>query len=467
MATFNTSVAVPDELLPYKEKLGPRFFEVRSAVLSFINDVIIPADPIYKEQRGKLVAEAIAAGGSDLDAPQPPILQDLCEKAKEAGLYNFFLPEVGRIGVLEYAPIAELLGAYPLANEAMNCSAPDTGNMEVLEKYGSPAQKKEWLEPLLNHEIRSAFAMTEPGVASSDATNITSTIEADGDDYVINGHKWYITGAIRPECKIFIFLGRNRFDGPIHNQQSMILVPRHTPGVKILRGMGVFGHIHDHAEIIFENVRVPKTNMILGEGRGFEIAQGRLGPGRIHHSMRTIGVAEMALAAIIHRVYNREAFGSMLYKKDTIRKTIAEARLEITKCRQLTYLAAVIADEKGFKEARKYVSMIKVAAPLCALKIIDEAMQIHGAHGVSQDTPLSEMWAGIRTLRIADGPDVVQLNTITKVELAENRSNPFGASVSGTNKNIEKYGIFERIKARREKGDMGAKNFVDERNAKL
>jgi len=459
--------AIPDELLPYKEKLGPRFFEVRSQVLKFIKDVIRPATPIYSQQRRKLVQEAIAAGGTDLDAPQPPMLAELREKAKAAGLYNFFLPEVGRIGVLEYAPIAELLGAFPLANVAMNCSAPDTGNMEVLEKYGSPEQKKQWLEPLLNGEIRSAFAMTEPGVASSDATNITSTIEADGDDYVINGHKWYISGAIRPECKVFIFLGRNKFDGPIHNQQSMIIVPRDAPGVNILRGLGVFGHIHDHAEIIFENVRVPKTNMILGEGRGFEIAQGRLGPGRIHHCMRTIGVAEMALSAIIHRVYNREAFGSMLYKKDTIRKTIAESRLEITKCRQLTYLAACIADEKGFKEARKYVSMIKVAAPECALKVLDEAMQIHGAHGVSQDSRLSDLYTSIRTLRIADGPDVVQLNTITKVELAENRSNPFGASVSGTNKNIEKYGIFEKIKKRREAGEMGSKNFVDDRNAKL
>jgi acyl-CoA dehydrogenase len=309
--------------------------------------------------------------------------------------------------------------------------------------------------------------MTEPGVASSDATNITSTIEADGDDYIINGHKWYISGAIRPECRVFIFLGRNRFDGPIHNQQSMIIVPRDAPGVNILRGLGVFGHIHDHAEIIFDNVRVPKSNMILGEGRGFEIAQGRLGPGRIHHCMRTIGVAERGLAAIIYRVYNREAFGSALYKKDTIRKTIAESRLEITKCRQLTYLAACIADEKGFKEARKYVSMIKVAAPQCALKVIDEAMQIHGAHGVSQDSRLSDLYTSIRTLRIADGPDVVQLNTITKVELAENRANPFGKSVSGTNKNIEKYGIFQRIKERREKGEMGSANFVDDRNAKL
>jgi alkylation response protein AidB-like acyl-CoA dehydrogenase len=384
-------------------------------------------------------------------APQPPILDELRTKAKEAGLYNFFLPEVGRIGVLEYAPIAEILGSFGLANEAMNCSAPDTGNMEVLEKYGTPEQKEEWLKPLLEGKIRSAFAMTEPGVASSDATNITSTIElsAGGDEYVINGHKWYITGSIRPECKVFIFLGRNKFDGPIHNQQSMIIVPRDSPGVNILRPCAVFGHLHDHAEIIFDNVRVPKSNMILGEGRGFEIAQGRLGPGRIHHAMRTVGVADMALASIVHRVYNREAFGAPLYKKDTIRKIIAEARIEITKCRQLCYLAACIADDRGFKEARKYVSMIKVAAPECALKILDEAMQIHGAHGVSQDSLLSDYWVGIRTLRIADGPDIVQLNTVTKVELAENAANAFGKSISGVNKNIEKYGMFEKIRAKR------------------
>jgi acyl-CoA dehydrogenase len=463
--------------------------QVRSKVIKFVLEVIRPAGAEYKKQRAELVAKF-----GSLEAPQPPILDELREKAKAAGLYNFFLPEVGQIGVLEYAPIAEILGAFPLANIAMNCSAPDTGNMEVLEKYGTPEQKEEWLKPLLEGKIRSAFAMTEPGVASSDATNITSTIEADGDDYVVNGHKWYISGAIRPECKVFIFLGRNRFDGPIHNQQSMIIIPRDAPGVKILRGLGVvsvhsctctpctpfslarpfhvhalftctpfhvhfalictrlsmqFGHIHDHAEIIFDNVRVPKTNMILGEGRGFEIAQGRLGPGRIHHCMRTIGVAEMALAAIIHRAYNREAFGGALYKKDTIRKSIAEARIEITKCRQLCYLAAVIADERGFKEARKYVSMIKVAAPECALKILDEAMQIHGAHGVSQDSRLSDLYTGIRTLRIADGPDIVQLNTVTKVELAENSANSFGKSISGVNKNIEKYGMFEKIRAKR------------------
>merc|ERR1719252_511315 len=287
----------------------------------------------------------------------------------------------------------------------MNCNAPDTGNMEVLEKFGSPEQKKQWLEPLLNQDIRSAFAMTEPGVASSDATQICTKIERDGNDYVINGHKWYISGAIRPECKIFILLGKTRFDGPAHSQQSMILVPRDAPGVTILRPLGLFGHIHDHAEIIFDNVRVPASNMLLGEGRGFEIAQGRLGPGRIHHCMRTIGTAEQALDAIIHRAHNRTAFGKLLANQATIRQTIAEARIEITKSRLLCYLAAVQADDRGFKDAKTYVGMTKVDAPRMCLKIIDEAIRVHGAHGVSQDSRLTDLYIGVRILRVADGPD--------------------------------------------------------------
>jgi acyl-CoA dehydrogenase len=296
----------------------------------------------------------------------------------------------------------------------------------------------------LNQDIRSAFAMTEPGVASSDATQICTKIERDGNDYVINGHKWYISGAIRPECKIFILLGKTRFDGPQHQQQSMILVPKDTPGINILRGMGVFGHIGDHAEIIFENVRVPATNMVLGEGRGFEIAQGRLGPGRIHHCMRTIGSAEQALEAIIYRVQNREAFGGELSKKATIRQTLAESRIDIEMTRQLCYLAAVMADEHGFKEARKYIAMIKVAAPRAALKIVDEAIQIHGAHGVSQDSQLSDMWTNLRTLRVADGPDIVHLNTIAKMELAKPPT-VMGEKTSGINQNIAKYGKFAHV----------------------
>merc|ERR1719159_1947157 len=247
--------------------------------------------------------------------------------------------------------------------------------------------------------------MTEPGVASSDASHIATRIEADGEEYVINGHKWWISGAIRPECKLFVLLGMTKTTGPLHQQQSMILVPRDAPGVNILRPMAVFGQEHDHAEIIFDNVRVPKTNIVLGEGRGFEIAQGRLGPGRIHHCMRSVGVAEQALAAIVDRAHRRKAFGRILAEKDDVRKAIAEARIEITKCRQLCYLAAVVADEKGFKDAKAHVAMIKVAAPRMALRVIDEAIQIHGAHGVSQDSRLSGMWMGMRTLRVADGPD--------------------------------------------------------------
>merc|ERR1719428_1663835 len=329
-----------------------------------------------------------------------------------------------------------------LANLAMNCNAPDTGNMEVIEKFGNEAQKKEWLEPLLAGEIRSAFAMTEPGVASSDATNIATRIEADGDEYVINGHKWWISGAIRPECKLFILLGMTRATGPLHTRQSMILVPSDAPGITILRGLGVFGHVHDHAEIILDNVRVPATNMILGEGRGFEIAQGRLGPGRIHHCMRTIGTAEQALDAIIHRAHNRTAFGKLLANQATIRQAVAEARMELTKSRLLCYLAAVQADEYGFKAAKSYIAMTKVDAPRMCLKIIDEAIQVHGAHGVSQDSQLTDLYTHVRHVRLADGPDIVHLNTIAKEELKK-KGSKMGEMVSGKNKNIAKYGKFK------------------------
>lgn len=431
---------IPDELLPYKGMLSDRFYKIRDDVVSFVKEVIIPAMKVYKEQKDELMKTV----DHPTKCPQPPILNELRAEAQERGLYNFFLPEVGQLGVLEYSPIAEILGAYPLANLAMNCSAPDTGNMEVLEKYGSPAQKAKWLNPLLAGEIRSAFAMTEPGVASSDATNISTRFEVEGNEYVINGHKWYISGAIRPECKILIVLGKTKFDGPKHQQQSMMLVPRDTPGVNILRPCAVFGHEHDHAEIIFDNVRVPKENLILGEGRGFEIAQGRLGPGRIHHCMRTIGVAEQALAAIIHRANMRKAFGRVLANKDTIRKVVAEARIEITKCRQLCYLAACMADSKGFKEARKYIAMIKVAAPRMALQVVDDAIQVHGAHGISQDSRLPDMWMHLRTLRVADGPDIVHMNTISKMEIQAGSSD-IGASVSGTNYNINKYGKYKHV----------------------
>jgi acyl-CoA dehydrogenase len=345
----------------------------------------------------------------------------------------------------------------------MNCSAPDTGNMEVLEKFGTPEQKHRYLEPLLKGEIRSCFAMTEPGVASSDATNISTRItkQADG-TYVVRGHKFYISGAIRPECKFAIVLGKSRDDGPRHGRFTVALVPfdavslNGTPGVKILRAMQVFGHEHDHAEMIFDSAVIQAENIILGEGRGFEVSQGRLGPGRIHHCMRTIGVAEVAVQAIVHRAKNRRAFGELLSQKESIRRVVAEARLEITQVRQMCYLAAVVADEKGFKEARKYIAMIKVAAPRAALKIIDEAMQIHGAHGVSQDSRLAEMYMGIRTIRIADGPDAVHLATIGNLEFSAG-TNVLGALASGENKNVARFGMFDDILKQQEEQENARK----------
>merc|ERR1719265_1257535 len=398
-----------------------------------------------KESRQPMPGEDPQYAKHAVWAERPPLEMELRKKAKARGLYNFFLPEVGKLSVLEYAPICGIFGAFGLCNVAMNCTAPDTGNMEVLEKFGSEAQKKEWLEPLLAGEIRSAYAMTEPGVASSDATNISTTFLRDGDEYVINGHKWYISGACRPECKIFIMLGVTKgAGGELHNRHSMMLVPRDSPGVVIRRPLGVFGHIHDHAEIILNDVRVPASNILLGEGRGFEIAQGRLGPGRIHHCMRTIGTAEQVLESIIPAPNNRVAFGRKLANQATIRQTIAEARLDITKSRLLCYLAAVQADEHGFKAAKGYIAMTKVDAPRMALKIIDEAIQIHGAHGVSQDSKLSDIYHHVRHVRLADGPEIVHLNTIAKDELKK-KTTVMGARVSGTNKNIDKYGKFKDV----------------------
>mmetsp|Transcript_16871 Transcript_16871/g.32935 ORF Transcript_16871/g.32935 Transcript_16871/m.32935 type:complete len:442 (+) Transcript_16871:30-1355(+) len=434
---------LPDELLPYKNRLSPRFFEARKAVINFINEDVTPVLPEYQRQHQELCKTV----EHPVYAPMPQLHWTLMEKAKSRGLFNFFLPEVCGLSVLEYSPIQEILGTCPAANFAMNCSAPDTGNMEVLQKYGTEEQKARWLSPLLDGTIRSAFAMTEPGVASSDATNISASIKRQGDEYVINGHKWYISGACRPECKLFVFLGKSRADGPVHQRHSMVLVPRDTPGITILRPLAVFGHQHDHAEIIFKDVRVPVSNMLLGEGRGFEIAQGRLGPGRIHHCMRSIGQAETALQAIVHRIKHRTAFGSTLDKKDTILSAIANARIELTMARQLCYLAAVVADEKGFKAARAYISMIKVAAPRVALKIIDEAMQIHGAHGISQDSRLADEYMHVRHVRLADGPDIVHLRTIAKQEIKRTPSD-LAKSVSGTNHNIKKYGMFENPLAR-------------------
>jgi len=432
---------LPLELLPYKGRLTKRFYEARRQVVRFIQEDVLPALPEWNRQRAELEAKA----SHPTKAPMPPMHHVLAKKAKARGVFNFFLPEVCGLSVLEYSPIQEILGTIPQANYAMNCSAPDTGNMEVLEKYGTAAQKKQWLEPLLRGEIRSCFAMTEPGVASSDATNISTRIERQGDEYVINGHKWYISGAIRPECKVAVLLGKTSETGPRHKRHSMILVPMDAPGVDVLRPLALFGHEHDHAEIIFKDVRVPASNMLLGEGRGFEIAQGRLGPGRIHHCMRTIGQAETALGAMVHRVQNRTALGSKLAEKDTIQQIIAESRMQLTMTRQLCYLAAVVADEKGFKAARAYISMIKVAAPRMALKIIDEAIQIHGAHGLSQDSRLSDEYIHVRHVRLADGPDVVHLRTVAKEELKKKPS-AVAIAISGENKNIAKYGFFGQSK---------------------
>jgi len=431
---------IPDALLPYKSKLSPRYFEVRANVIKFIKEACIPATRTWQQQR----AELMKTVSDPLECPMPPILNDLRREAKARGLSNLFLPEVCKMSVLEYSPIAELLGAFGIANLAMNCSAPDTGNMEVIEKFGSPEQKEQWLKPLLEGEIRSAFCMTEPGVASSDATNISCRMERDGDEYVVNGHKWWASGAIRPECKLLVVLGKTSFTGPIHKQQTMMLIPKHTPGVKILRGLKVFGHTGDHAEIILDNVRVPASAVVLGEGRGFEIAQGRLGPGRIHHCMRSLGVAEQALAAMVDRAHRRKAFGQLLAEKDGVKQMIAEARMEITMCQQLCYLAACVADEKGFKAAQSHIAMIKVAGPRAALKVIDDAIQIHGAHGVSQDSRLAGMYQGMRTLRVADGPDMVHMMTIAKNELKAG-TNRAGRQVSGINRNVEKYGKFSHV----------------------
>jgi len=382
-------------------------------VTAFIREHVIPNDQ-----------KVAAHDGQNGDRWQPiPIIEDLKKKAKADGLWNLFLPDSERgagLSNLDYAPICEIMGRYPWSSEVFNCSAPDTGNMEVLERYGSEEIKAKYLKPLLDGEIRSCFAMTEPAVASSDATNIQSSIQRDGDEYVINGRKWWSSGAGDPRCKIAIFMGKTDPNGPKHAQQSMIVVPFDLPGITIERLLTVFGYDHaphGHGEVVYENVRVPATNMLLGEGRGFEIAQGRLGPGRIHHCMRSIGMAERALELMVKRVHERVAFGRRLEEYGSIRQDIAKSRMEIEQARLLVLKAAQMMDTVGNKEARREIAMIKVIAPNMLLGVLDRAIQAHGGAGVSQDTFLAAAWAGARTLRLADGPDEVHMETVAKLEM--------------------------------------------------
>ena len=383
---------------------------------AFMDEYIYPNEKLYFKQ--------IDEG----DRWQPVrILEDLKPKARAAGLWNLFLPECefgAGLTNLEYAPLCEIMGRSAMAAEVFNCSAPDTGNMEVLVRYGTEEQKEKWLKPLLAGEIRSCFSMTEPDVASSDATNIQASIVRDGDEYVINGCKWWSSGAGDPRCKISIFMGKTDPTAVKHKQQSMILVPLDLPGIRIDRMLTVYGYDHaphGHAEMTFDNVRVPVTNLLLGEGRGFEIAQGRLGPGRIHHCMRIIGQAERALEAMCKRTQSRVAFGKKISDQGTVRADIAQSRMEIEQARLLTLKAAFMMDTVGNKAARAEIAMIKVMAPNMGLRVIDRAVQAHGAQGVCQDTFLAWAWANTRTLRLADGPDEVHMESIAKLELRKHQ----------------------------------------------
>jgi len=393
---------------------SPKVKDLQKRVQQFMDEHVYPNEDMYHHQ--------VDTQGDRWQIP--PIMEEMKTKAKKANLWNLFLPE-SRLGAgltnLEYAPLCEIMGRVHWAPEVFNCSAPDTGNMEVLERYATEEHKKQWLEPLLDGKIRSCFAMTEPAVASSDATNIESSIKREGDFYVINGRKWWSSGMGDPRCKIIIFMGKTDPNNPDrYKQQSQILIPRDTPGIKIVRMLHVFGYDdapHGHAEVEFTDVRVPASNMILGEGRGFEIAQGRLGPGRIHHCMRLIGQAERALEKMCKRAISRVAFGKALAEQTVTQERIAESRILIDQARLLVFKAAHMMDTAGNKVARKEIAMIKVAAPNMALQVIDWAMQVHGGGGVSQDFGLASAYAQARTLRFADGPDEVHRNQIARLEL--------------------------------------------------
>lgn len=391
--------------------------KLQTKLVDFMEEHVYPNEALYAEQ--------LEESGDRWESP--PIMEDLKQKAQEEGLWNLFLPKSeSKEGLtnVEYAPLCEIMGRSLIAPEVFNSNAPDTGNMEVFLKYGTEAQKEKWLTPLMNGEIRSSFAMTEPDVASSDATNIQCSILRDGDDYVINGRKWWITNGVDPRTEIFIVMGKSDPDAERYNQQSMILVPRDTEGITIDRALSVFGYDHaptGHAEITFENVRVPAENILLGEGRGFEIAQGRLGPGRVHHCMRAIGAAERALELMCKRAESRETFGKKLSEQGVIREYIADSRIAIEQARLLTLKTAYMMDTVGNKEARKEIAMIKVTVPELTLKVIDRAIQVHGGGGLSEDFPLAEHWANGRTLMFVDGPDEVHRRDVARLELRQYR----------------------------------------------
>jgi acyl-CoA dehydrogenase len=401
-------------------ELSPNARDHLERLREFMDSHVYPAEPVYAEQRRSLTAD-----GRPHDLP--PVVEDLKKEARSRGLWNLFLPECEDprhgLSVLDYAPLAEVTGrSQEIAPEAINCAAPDTGNMEVLHQFGSDEQKSTWLRPLLDGEIRSCFGMTEPDVASSDATNIRTRIERDGDSYVINGRKWWITGAADPRCRVMIVMGKTNPEANVYEQQSMVLVPMDTPGLEVVRALPVFGYQdqHGHCEITLTDVRVPVSNLIGVEGSGFLIAQARLGPGRIHHCMRAIGLAERALEAMCSRAASRVAFGKELARQGVIQEWVAESRMAIDQARLLTLKAAWTIDEHGTgsREARSEIAAIKVVAPRVALQVIDRAIQVHGGAGVSDDTPLAAAYAFMRTLRLADGPDEVHIRSVARTELA-------------------------------------------------